>query len=612
MVVNGVIEDFPSNTHFQFDFLISLNTIEEKRHQENGNSFAIYVLFKQIPGKNVLKKSEDFISDYVNQQFEEYGITYRHFLQALTDIHLRSNYIDSGVIMGNIQYIYIFSILSFFIILTAVLNYINLFTAKSESRLLEVGMRKVLGSTKVSLLKHFIGESVIVSTMAFLIAMLFVETFLYNFGVLVNSDIELNYLKDYKLILIFFLGSILIGILSGTYPALYIVKFNLINILKGKMNVGKKKIKLKVLLVILQFSISIAIISSLLGLFTQIRYLKNKDLGFCKDQIVVYQALTPKVISNYEAIKNELLKNPNILSVTASQSVPGIERSGMNIRLAEWAPEEAISISENRVQDDYLKTYELELIEGSDFSKKLASDSSGFILNEAAVKLLNLENPIGKKIFVWINGGYIKGVVKNFHISSLHNEIEPMVLSHYADWFADISIRIDSEKKEQTIDFIKKVFNEFDPDFTQNYFFLGDYFNKMYKKEEKANKLIFFAAILTIIISLLGLLALTSYSVSRRTKEIGIRKALGANSKSILILINRDILKWLYLSSLLGTLVSYFFLGKWLQNFAYRINIQIWFFAGAILIILVFAILTISLQSLKMAKKNPVESLRYE
>jgi len=203
-------------------------------------------------------------------------------------------------------------------------------------------------------------------------------------------------------------------------------------------------------------------------------------------------------------------------------------------------------------------------------------------------------------------------VVKNFHISSLHNEIEPMVLSHYADWFADISIRIDSEKKEQTIDFIKKVFNEFDPDFTQNYFFLGDYFNKMYKKEEKANKLIFFAAILTIIISLLGLLALTSYSVSRRTKEIGIRKALGANSKSILILINRDILKWLYLSSLLGTLVSYFFLGKWLQNFAYRINIQIWFFAGAILIILVFAILTISLQSLKMAKKNPVESLRYE
>lgn len=612
MVINDVIYDFPANTHLKFDYLISINTIKEKYHKENGNSFSTYILFKDAVDEKVINKSSQFISSYVNDKYKEYGLVYVHYLQPLSDIHLKSNYLDSAVRMGNKQYIYIFSILAFFILFIAILNYINLFTAKSESRLKEVGIRKVVGASKTSLLNQFIGESIIVAILSFLIAMLIVESSLQKFGNLVNSHIEFDYSQNLALLVVFIIIALLVGVFSGIYPALYIVKFNLVNILKGAISAGKEKIKLKIVLVIIQFTISIAVISSLFGLFAQIKYMKNKDLGFAKDQVVVFQALSRKIEKNYETIKNELLKNSNIISVTASQAIPGQGRSGMNIRLPEWTMDEAIPLSENRVQDDYVKTYGLELVAGSDYSKKLASDSIGFILNEAAVKLLNLEDPIGKKIVVWVNEGYIKGVVKNFHISSLHNEIEPMVLSHYVNWFADISIRIQEGKTNETIDYISEVFKDFDPDYTQNFFFVGDYFDNMYKKEDKANKLILYASVLTIIISLLGLLALTSYTVSRRTKEIGIRKALGADVKLILVLLNKDILKWVVFSSLIGIPLAYLFLKNWLRNFAYRIEPQVWFFILAVIIVIVFAIITITVQSVKTAKKNPTESLRYE
>ncbi len=613
MVVDDVIYDFPENTHLQFDYLISIHFISEEWHKLNGNSYSTYVLFNKYANNQIIHKTEQFISDYVNGKVKDYGLKYEHYLQALTDIHLNSNYTDRTVLMGNRLYIYIFSLLSFLILFIATLNYINLFTAKSETRLKEVGVRKVVGASKSTLLGQFIGESLIVSILSFLLAMLLVESFLEEFGILVNSKIEFVYSQNILTLVIFVLLAFFVGFLSGIYPALYIVKYNLINILKGVIISGKNRGRLKMIwLVIIQFTISIAIIASLFGLFAQVRYMKNKDLGFDKEQVIVFQALTIKVIDDYEAIKHELLQNPHIISITASQSIPGHERSGMNIRLPEWAMDEAIPLTENRVQDDYIKTYGLQLIAGEDYSKKLVSDSTGFILNEAAVKMLNLENPIGKKIAVWLQEGYIKGVVKNFHITSLHNEIKPMVLSHYSKSFYNISIRVQQGKIHETMNAITEVFKDFDPDYTQNYFFMDDLFDNMYKKEDKANKLILYASILTIIISLLGLLALTSYTVSRKTKEIGIRRALGSNVKLILVLLNKEILKWISISAFIGIPLSYIFLKNWLQNFAYRINPQIWFFIAALIIVIVLALITITVQSVKTAKKSPTELLRYE
>lgn len=612
MTVKAVIENIPPNTHLKIDLLISINSGNVQFMQNQGNNFYVYIKFNRPITPTIKLKTERAISDYVNDMFKEYKITYKHTLQTIADIHLKSEKLNyDNAELGSMEYIYIFSILAAFILIIAVFNYVNLFTSKSETRVKEVGIRKVSGASRKLLIKQFMGESVMISFIAFLIAMLLVETFLPGFNNLVNRKIELSYSENYELIIFFLLISLLVGILAGIYPSLYISRLNSISILKGVFT-GKKNKALNILLVVVQFSIAIALISSLFILYSQVNYMKNKSLGFDKDQVVSFRNLPGKVISNYESIKNELLSNPDIISVTASQSIPGKTRSGMTIRLPDWPLEEAIPLNENRVQDDYVKTMGFEIIKGSDFSDGLATDSSSFILNEAAVRLLNLDDPIGKEIVVWLHKGRIKGIIKDFHYASLHNKIEPLVLSHYVDWFSYISIKIKPNRIREGLKFAQSVFKDFDPGYTQNYSFLNEIFNNMYRSEEKSNKLILVASLLAIIISILGLLALTSFIVTRRTKEIGLRKALGSNVRLILILLNKDILKWVLVSSLIGIPASYLFMKNWLQNFAYKIGLNIWYFVGAVLVAIVIATITISLQSFKTANKNPTESLRYE
>ncbi|MFP4023032.1 MAG: ABC transporter permease [Thiohalospira sp.] len=613
MTVKAVMENIPENTHLKFDVLVSINTSDEESMRVQGNNFHVYVKFNQLVTSDIKTKTEKAFADYVNEMFKEFKIEYTHELQPLSDVHLYSEKLKYEYAeMGSIQYIYIFSILAAFILVIAVFNYVNLFTSKSETRAKEVGIRKVSGASKRSLVNQFIGESVIITFIAFLIAMLLVESFLPGFSNLVSRKIEISYINNFYLLLLFFSVSLFVGVLSGLYPSFYISHFSSVDILKGTFN-GKRKNKiLNVLLVIVQFSIAIALISSLLVLYSQVNYMKNKRLGFDKEQIVYFSNLSRKVYSNYESIKNELKSNPDIVSVTASQSVPGRGRSGMNIRLPDWPLEEAIPVNENRVQDDYVKTMGFEIIEGSDFSDKLASDSAAFILNEAAARLLNLDKPIGKEIFVWLHKGRIKGIVKDFHYTSMHSEIEPLVFSHYWRGFQIISIKLKARRIQEGLSHAQAVFKNFDPDYTQKYTFLDEQFAQMYQNEEKSNQLIFVASLLAIIISVLGLLALTSFVVSRRTKEIGIRKALGSNVRLVLMLLNKDILKWVLISSVIGIPASYYFMKNWLENFAYRIELNIWFFVVALIIALVIASLTITVQSFKTASKNPTDSLRYE
>lgn len=612
MMVTAVMENVPENTHIKFDLIISITSGDEQHMKYQGNNFHVYVKFKQPATEDLKLKTCNSISAYVNNMFKDYKITYLHTLQPLTDIHLHSGKLDyDSAELGSIQYIYIFSILAAFILIIAIFNYVSLFTAKSESRAKEVGIRKVSGAFRHAIVKQFIGESVIISFISFLIAMFLVEAFLPHFGNLVSRKIVFSYAQNFELIGLFLFISLFVGFFSGIYPALFISRFNPVAILKGTFT-GKKNKFLNILLVVVQFSIAIALISSLFVLYAQVRYMKNKNMGFDKEQLVVFSNFTGKIVSNYESLKGELLSNPDIISVTASQSIPGISRSGMNIRLPEWPLEEAIPLKENRVQDDYVKTMGFELIEGSDFSDRLASDSATFILNEAAARLLNLEDPIGKEIIVWLHKGRIKGIIKDFHYTSLHEQIEPLVFSHYSNRFHNISIRIKAGRIPEGLKYAQSVFSKFDADYTQNYTFLDDMFDSMYRNEEKSNKLIFLASLLAILISVMGLLALTSFVVARRTKEIGIRKALGSNVSLILVLLNKDILKWVFISSLIGIPASYLFMKKWLLNFAYRIDLNIGFFLLALLIAILIAVVTITVQSFKTASKNPTESLRYE
>jgi len=612
MEVKAVMENIPPNTHLKFDLLASINSKDEQRMIYQGNNFYVYIKYNQAVTPSIRSKTNSSVSNYVNKMFEEYKITYSHSLQDLEDIHLRAGALShDGAELGSIQYIYIFSILAVFILIIAIFNYVNLFTSKSQVRYKEVGIRKLSGASRKSLISQFIGESVLVAFISFFIAMLLVESFLPGFSNLVSRNIELSYANDYQLIILFILIALFVGVFSGIYPAFYISKFSTSSILKGLFT-GKKNKVLNVLLVVIQFSISIALISALFILYSQVNYMKNKKLGFDQEQIVSFSNLSGKLISNHESIKEELLSNPGIISVAGSQSIPGQGRSGMTIRLAEWPKDEALPVKENRVQDDYVKTMGFEVIKGSDFSERMATDSSTFIINEATARLLNLDDPIGKEIVVWLHKGTVKGIIKDFHYTSLHNEIEPLVLSHYSKRFFTVSIKIKPGRIKEGLEHAKSVFAKFDPNYTQNYQFLDEMFDKMYRSEEKSNQLILVASILAIVISILGLLALTSFIVTRRTKEIGIRKALGSNVRLILILLNKDVLKWVLISSLIGIPASYFFMINWLQNFAYKIDLNIWYFIGSICIAMVIASITVSVQSFKTANKNPTESLRYE
>lgn len=612
MVVKDVVYDVPNNSHFKFDFLISMYTNLEKLYLAQGNSFSTYVLFHEKASEDVINKTVQFISDYVNSKYKRLGKTYTYILQPVEDIYLNSDYSDNTVKMGNKQYIRIFGVLCILVLFIAIQNFINLYTSKSESRLKEVGIRKVIGASQKSIIGHFVGESIIVSIISFMLAMLLVETFIYDFGNLMNSHVYFDYSENIPMLLFFIAIVLLVGFLSGIFPALHVIKFNLINILKGYIRSYRNSFKSKVSLVIIQFTVSLVVITLLFGFFSQLRFMKNKELGFDQDQVVALQALSRIIRIDYEAIKNELLRNPNIISVTSSQYIPGKELAKTNLQLPEWNVEDAISVNTNSVRADYIKTYGFKLIEGNLNSVDLRSDSTSFIVNEKIVKLLNLENPINERIVVGKKEGYIKAIIKDYHTNSMHHAIEPVIISNHAKWIDYVSIRVQKGKVNETIDYIKIVLKKFDPDYTPSFIFLNDFFKSMYLKEERITKLIFGTSVLIIILSLLGLMALTSFSVVRRTKEIGIRKVVGADIWMILILINKDILKWGIISVLAAIPTSYVLLKKWLQNFAYNTNIQFWFFIAALAIVFGLAIFIITLQSFKIANKNPVDSLRYE
>jgi len=616
--VTGIMENMPANSHIQLDILASFSSIVRPDYNvvyDDGISFGQYYLIQpDVNMSEAEKKIINVAEKAVMERFGPYGITIHHSLQPLDKIHLHSRFNFDIAEQGDVRNIYIFTALAFFIILIAVMNFINLVTAQSDSRTREIGIKKVNGAVRGDLIRQFIGESVLLALIAFLLSLALNEILLPSLSNMLNLEMTLIYWKNPLFFVLFLLFVLLVGVISGIYPAFYLSSFQPVVVLKGGQHGVRKPHALRKILVTLQLTISVFLIISLLILQIQTRFMKNMDPGFDKENVVVFYNLTGKIRDTYQSLKAELLTNPGITSVAASQSIPGHTRSVQNFYKYGDDSNTGMIIHENRVQHDYIKTLGIEMVLGRDFDPEMQTDTAAFIINEAAFEKLGMSDPLGEKIVVWEIPGTIIGVMGDFNFLSLHNEIDPLVLSMYSGYFSYILMRMNPANIKETIGDAETVLSQADPSYNPDHFFLDQDFAKYYQKEEQINRLITTAAILALVLSVLGLYGLTAFTIRKKVKEIGIRKALGSSVSEILVLLSRDLLRWVIIANIIAWPVAYLLINSWLQNFAFSIRIlqYWWVFVIAGILALCIGFMTMLYQALSAALSNPVDALRYE
>jgi putative ABC transport system permease protein len=618
--VTGVFKDIPGNSHFHPNFIVSFSTLDEKSQVYN-QGLSFYTYFKLRTNVDLNSVSEKInkavmhsIIEFIkgNRPNEKFSSE----LQPLLDIHLYSHTEYEIEPNGNITNVYIFTVLVIFILIIAAVNFINLMTSRSQERMKEIGVRKVIGADRIELIKQFLLESVLISFISFGLSLFLVELLINKFSLLVNRDLHFSLIGDIQLFLGISVMIMFLGFIAGLYPAIYLSGFKPTAIFKYGKTEGRKKLSLNKILLVVQFSIAIFLLSSLMIISNQMNFLKRKDLGFDKEHILVINNLTKKLEQSSEIIKNELLRSTLFASVAISQHVPGKTMSGQEAYREDQNENEAIKIFELRAGYDYLDTYGLKLLLGRDFSDKISTDkNSSIILNETAVKELGLKDPIDKILNLgWLGRPKIVGVVKDFNFESLYKPVKPLFI-HIGLQFIkpeNISIKIKPGNISGSIRVIEEKMKEFDPSYQFNYYFQENAFNEMYKSEERIQKLFTYSAFLAFFIGGMGLFALTNYSTNRRKKEIGIRKILGAPLLTIIHLVLKEYLVLIVLAFILASPISYFLLEKWLRNFAYRseVNLSVFFLTAVITLIII--ILTVSYQVIRTAILNPVDVLKHE
>ena len=614
--VTGLMEDPPANSHMQFDFLKTLRS-HPRFEDLLGMEFITYVRFdKQSDNQHIHKQVLAHADKLLGKLLEGTGYKGEHRLQPLLDIHLKSMGLEYDYSTnGDIQQVYLFVFLAVIILAVAIINYLNLFTARAGQRTKEVGLRKVVGAFKSDLIKQFLAEALLVTFLSFIFAMGLVELLIDDFGALLGRDLTTSYFFD-PLQLLIILGIVFfVSVMAGYYPAFYLSKFNAIKIFRGNKASKSHKSRLTTTLVIVQFVIAIFLLSSIIIFNKQIQFMKNKDLGFERDKVLVVNGMTKPVQRSYEVIKEKLLEDPNIKSVTTSQAVPGYgSRSGQSLSLVGQPRSSAISINENRVSYDYIETFGMKILEGRAFSEKFGDEKHSFIINEKAREQMGLEEPIGARVSLGFMEGEIIGVVNNYNYSSLRQSVEPTILTNYQHEYNKLnySLKLGNGDISGTIDYVKNVIQEVDEDYTMNYYFLDNQLNRLYKSEERSAKLVKMATILSLVIALLGLFGLTSFTIIKRTKEIGIRKVMGASPVRIIKLLAGNMILWIGIASLIAFPLIYYGMNQWLQNFAYKISIHPWMLVISSLVAIVVALLTTGILTLRAANTNPSETLKDE
>ena len=613
VIVTGILEDIPETSSIKFDFLLSYERWWKQNDwaKEWGNNGPrCYVLLSE---NTSAEKVNAKIKNYIKTKNKDSNVEL--FLQNFGESYLYSNWEAGKQNGGRIEYVRIFSIVAVIILLIACINFMNLATAKSLKRAKEIGVRKVAGARKKQLIAQFIGESLFISFLAMCLSIIAVFFILPLFNSLTEKHLTLS-IMDYSTILLILLLTLFTGIIAGSYPALFMSSLNPITILKGKLKLNSGADYFRKGLVVFQFALSVILIMGMIVIFRQINYVNSKNLGFHKEDLL-YMPLEGALGKNFESFKMELARQPGIKSVTSAQSSPlEVGSSTMGVRWPGKDTTKQLLFNTNPITYDYIKTMGIDLVQGRDFRTDYGMDTMNYLVNEAAAKKIGYKEPVGKELTMWGDKGTIIGVMKDYHHNSLHVAIEPIILrlfkKSWNSYWGNVIIRTEAGKTKQAIASMEKTFKEFNPGFPFRYYFTDEELANNYKAENTVSKLSRYFAFLAIFISCLGLFGLVMFTAEQRTKEIGIRKVLGATVTGIVQMLSKDFLKLVCISFLIGFPVSWWAMNKWLQNFVYRIPIDWWMFVIAGLAALLIALITISFQAVKVARKNPVRALRTE
>jgi len=625
--VTGIIKNIPANSHFHFDMFGSLTSwADSKSDSWMSSSYHTYLLLK--PGADLKKIEARFpamVKKYMGPQIQQQmGLSLEQFtskgnslgfaLQPLKDIHLNSNTSNEFEPGGNATYVYIFGGVAIFMLIVACINFINLSTAGASKRAKEVGVRKVAGSGRFQLIKQFLLESVLITFFALFIAFALVQLALPAFNNISGKHLSF----DVKPILAFIGLGLLVGLIAGIYPAFYLSSFKPIAVLKGKLATSHKNFGLRSGLVVFQFFISVALIIGTIVVYQQMKYIQNKDLGYNKEQLLTIP--NSYVLGNNEHVfKQQMLRDPRIVNATMSWYKPA-GPSNYNNALAYPLGNNNLVVDgvDFHVDENYIPTFGMQIVAGRNFSKDFKSDSTAIILNETAAIAFgwNNTNVVGKTIIRQNSDRgtnvpyHVIGVVKNFNFKSLHEAISPLFMSLEPE--GGLIFKIKTTDVAGLLATMKKNWNAYNTNEPFTYSFLDDLYNKTYAVEQKTGTVLNIFSLLTIFVACLGLFGLATYTAEQRTKEIGIRKVLGASVKQVTQMLSKEFVKLVLIASIIAFPVAWWAMNKWLQNFAYRINISWWVFAIAGLAALLIALLTVSFQAIKAAVANPVKSLRTE
>ena len=621
--VTGVMENIPNNTHFHFDFLISYVTLKPSETGDyytwaDFGHFNYVVLNEGVEISQVETKIPDWSAQYIDWTEETFASlkdgSIGFQLTPITDIHLYSDIRWELEANGNIAYIYIFFGAALFMLIIACVNFMNLTTARSLTRAKEVGLRKTVGAERSQLIIQFLAESIIICMISGFLALAAVDLLLPWFTEF--SGISVNFgLSRWQLFMTILAGVGLLGILSGSYPAFVLSKFNPTRVLKGKFNSSNEGLLLRKVLVVVQFTVSVILIVGTLVIYKQLNFVQEKDLGFDQEQVVVLPMRSEEISNRFEALKDQVLDIPGVVYVSAASNIPG---SNFNQNPVRWRAEDpTVDVLEMWADYDILQTLDIKLKSGRSFSKEYGEDAGGtFILNETAARQFEWDNPIGKEITYYDDNkaskAEIVGVVEDFHFQSLHQSISPLVIRIVPDEFNYMLVKLKPQDIDLQLASIENIWQNFEPIFGFEYSFLDNAFEANYRQEQKAGSILFLFSALAILIACMGLFGLTSFAVQSRLKEIGIRKVLGAKTTGIIGLFSKQFI-WLVLISLVISLpVATWIMNNWLQNFAYQIEVGILILAVGSLIAVAIALITTASIAAKAAAKSPIESLRSE
>ncbi|WP_109301830.1 ABC transporter permease [Aquimarina sp. AU474] len=616
--VTGIMDEIPENSQIKANFIISMTTYSQGVYTSIDNAWGLYdpsayiLVHPNTDPKQLEAKFPDFLERNSGDMMREGKLFVSLFLEPLEDVYLYSS--RGGNYTGDIGTIYIFSIIAIFILLIACINFINLTTARSVERAKEVGVRKVIGAEKLQLSLQFVGESVIISLIAFIITIALTALILPTFNELAGKTISEGIFFNPLELFYLFVIAIAIGVFAGIYPAFVLSSFKPVQVLKGSFSTGKKGVALRKGLVITQFTISIALIIGTIIIYNQMHFMRNQELGFNKSHTVM---LPVTVSSPQQKLKDNIDDISGVLSTTLASTAPGVyNNSAYSIIQNNNGEEQVANINAYFVDHDFIPQYGLKIVAGREFSREFVTDSAeGMVINEKAAQLLGYTTPkdaLGANFSQWGKSGRIIGVIQDFHFQSLQENIQPLTITIKPDETDLLAIKISGQNVQQVVTEIQSTWETILPNDSFDYYFLDEEFDKQYRAQDRFGNLFLNFAVLAILISCLGLLGLAAYTILQRKREIGVRKVLGASVAEVVKLLSKDFMKLVTVAFLIASPIAWYIMNDWLSDFAYRISMQWWMFILAGTCALIIALATVSFHAIKASLANPVKSLRTE